>query len=57
MDEWGGKPTQFLNKSLINIDKSLKDLYITYWLEFRPIIYGLDLRFFYSDTLMRDDIA
>ncbi len=28
-----------------------------YWLEFRPITYGFDSLFFYSDALIEDDIA
>ena len=55
--ECGGQLTESLDESLIKIGKSQKDLYITYQLGFRPIMYGLDLLFFYLDALMEDNVA
>lgn len=56
-NELGSKFTEFLDELSIEIGKFKKYLYIIYWLGFKPITYDLDLLFFYSHTLLRDNIA
>ncbi len=42
---------------MIKVGEFLKNLYTIYWLEFKLIINGFDLLFFYLNIFIRDDIA
>ena len=45
------------NETLIEINKAIEYLNVSYWRQFRPIFYCFDLFIFYSNFLDRNNIA